>query len=123
MNKKVNSNILRVVGSAELSEGLEFGLDYKIILDCSVNKISEKDNEDSTVDRTYNARLINALVKDEKKSIMVKDKHKQSQLTRGAIYHLQSQVEDQRPEEEFYIYLQKMIRANLPEIYERYKLN
>ena len=121
--KEINAQILRITGSAELSEGLEFGLDYKIILDCSVNKISEKDNEDETVDRTYNARLINALVKDEKKSIMVKDKHKESQKTRGAIYHLQAQVEDQRPEEEFYIYLQKMIRANLPEIYERYKLN
>jgi len=118
--KTVNSKILKVTGSAELSDELEFGLDYKIILDCSVNKISDKDNEDETVDRTFNARLINALVKDSKKSIMVKDKHKQSQLTRGAIYHLQAEIGDQRSEEDFYVYIQKMIRANIGEIYERY---
>jgi len=119
--KDVNSNILRIVGSAEIPEGLEFGNDYKILLDCSITSIRDKDNEDGTIDRTFAARLLNASINDSKKSIMTKDKHRESQKTRGSIYHLQAEIGDQREEEEFYVYMQKMIRANIGEIYERYK--
>lgn len=119
---QINSHVIKISGGAELAEGLEFGKDYKLSLDGSVTSTRDKDNHDGTIDRTYTVKLLNAIVKDEKKSIVVKDKHGQSQLTRGAIYHLHTDTGSTMNEEDFYIYVHKMIRANLREIYEKYKL-
>jgi hypothetical protein len=118
----INSHNLQINGKAELEKPLSFQKDYKLQLVGSVTSMRDKDNEDGTIDRTYSLKLINAQIEDERKGIIkVKDKTREAQKTRGAIYHLQADIGDERPEEEFYNHVQQMIRANLPEIYEKYK--
>ncbi|MHC1728041.1 MAG: hypothetical protein AB9866_18905 [Syntrophobacteraceae bacterium] len=117
---KINEHMLKITGAATLEEELTFGKDYKLDLVGSVISIKEKDNDDGTVDRTYSLRLANAIIQDERKSILVKDKTRQSQMLRGAIYHLQQEVGSQEGEEEFYARVMATIRANLSEIYQRY---
>lgn len=53
----INDRIIRLTGSASISEELEMGTDYQVLAETSLTSITESDNQDGTKSLTYRLRL------------------------------------------------------------------
>lgn len=81
----LNSNILRLSGSAEISAPLEIGKRYAVGMEVGIKKAEQDDNENGTFDMVYKAVLIRAEIKNETGTIKTKDKNSQSQKLQAQI--------------------------------------
>lgn len=112
----LNSHILKLTGSAELSAPLELGKRYAIGIEVGITDERKIDNEDQTFNLEYKAKLIRAEIKTEMGTLKTKDKTRESVKTRYAILASKNQIKPEMDEDEFYAVVQRSIRAQLPEI-------
>lgn len=56
---EINSRYLTVRGKLEIDQELSLGQDIQVTV--TVTNIDDKDNDDSTIDRTYRSRLFEVL--------------------------------------------------------------
>jgi hypothetical protein len=113
----MNSHILKIVGESELPEALDLGKDYLISINAGITKISKKSDEEGGFIFSYQAKQRTCeVLKDNGEILKTKDKSKQSPKTRAAILATRNDFMPELEEEDYYILIQKGIRANLGDI-------
>ena len=96
-----NSYTARITGLSELSEPLEIGKSYTILVNADCRSIKKDDNDDGTFTFGHILKQITAEIKaDNGKVIKVKDRKSQSQKLRAQII-FQAQEEGKDPEIEY----------------------
>jgi hypothetical protein len=111
----LNSHILKLTGSAEMSGPLELGKRYAVGIEVGITDERKVDNEDQTFNLEYKAKLIRAEIKTDLGLIKTKDKTRESVKTRYAILACKNEVAPEMDDEQFYALVQKTIRMHLPE--------
>lgn len=113
----MNSHVLRITGESELPESLELDHEYLISINAEISKISKKGDQEGGHIYTYSGRQRTCeVLKDNGEILKGKDKTRQSNKTRYAIEACKNDFLPQMEDEEFYIFIQKGIRANLGDI-------
>ncbi len=81
-----NSNTLKIIGTCELPNNLEMGVDHKIIAKVSIPKVEKIDLENGEYEFCHKGRLLNIeLTTNEGKSFKARVKGSKSQKLRWAI--------------------------------------
>jgi hypothetical protein len=114
MSMEINSHIIKLSGSAELDRQLDLGKEYKFFGTGAVSDINHSSNEDGTFDQVHKLKLLTLAIESEGELIPAKDKGRQSQKLRKAIYSIPHA--DSYDEEAWYNYIMGGIRFNLQEI-------
>lgn len=116
----LNSHILKLSGSAELSAPLELATRYAIGAEVSITDERKVDNEDGSYDIEYKAKLVRAQIHTKEGRLDTKDKTHESVKTRRAIMVIRNDYRQDMDDEFWYAMVQKSIRAHLPEIINNY---
>lgn len=83
----IKSHILKLSGSSESPQELSIGHNYHIALEGSITSMTDSDNEDGSITRSYKFRPIKIDVLTPKgESIKLKDTRSNSQLIRALVY-------------------------------------
>lgn len=112
----LNSHIIKFSGAAELSGSLDIGNRYAVGVEVAITDERKIDNEDGTFDLEYKAKLIRAQVHTKEGKLDTKDKTHESVKTRRMIMAIKNEYRPDMDETEWYVLVQKGIRANMPEI-------
>ena len=116
ISMNLNSHILKLSGSAELSGALEIGNRYAVGVEVGITYERKIDNGDGTFDLEYKARLIRAQVHTKEGKLDTKDKTSESVKTRRMIMAMKNDYRPDMDDEIWYVLIQKGIRAAMPEI-------
>jgi hypothetical protein len=116
----LNSHIIKLSGSAEISEPLELGKRYAVGVEVGITDERKIDNENQTFDLEFKAKLIRAEIKTSTGTIKTKDNTHESRKTRYAIIASKNNYPEysEMEEESWYKLVQGNIRHYLPEIIE-----
>jgi hypothetical protein len=119
----INDYQLRIVGSASLGQELEPDKRIKIMTELEVNEVTKRDNKDGSYDLIYKASICSHIdVQQGEKVWRGKDTKSMSKRLRGAIFHLQDEMEEMDKEpEEFYQMVMGQLIGNLQTIYQMIK--
>ena len=103
MNEKINDYVLKLRGKVSLLEPIELGHNYRITMGGSITEVTDKDNEDGTLNRYYSfepiqVEVLNALGK----SIGSKDPRSKSKLLRACFYKDWKEFPNDFGDEDFY---------------------
>jgi hypothetical protein len=122
MEKKINSFLLKITDSAELSGELDDTQTVKISdADLDIYSITDKNNDDGSYDRIYKARITSAIEYEQNGKVMRgSDKKGKSKKLRGAIWFL-GETEHAEDKELFYEIVMDKLIINLPEVWELLK--
>jgi hypothetical protein len=112
----LNSHIIKFSGSAELSGPLEIATRYAIGAEVAITDERKVDLENGTFDLEYKARLVRAQVHTKEGRLDTKDKTHESVKTRRIIMAMKNEYRPDMDDEEWYVMVQKGIRAKMPEI-------
>jgi hypothetical protein len=116
----LNSNILKITGSAEIEAPLEIGKRYAVGMEIGITDERKVDNEDGTFDVEFKGKMIRAQVKKENGEIIkTKDNTAQSVKTRMAILAVKSEFRPEMDDDSFYNLVQGGIRHDLREVVRR----
>lgn len=86
MNEKVNSHILKISGSVEVSKALTSGYNYKVTIEGAVPKIEMVDNENGTFDVIYKMKPIRVeVVTETGETLKAKDPRSNSEKMRAQV--------------------------------------
>ena len=122
---EINEHNIKLVGSACLPEGLEENKDYLVSIEGSVDKISDKNNNDGTKARTYNLKIQNCeVLKDNGETIKGKTKRSPSQDLRWALkyeYEARDIEKKGMDFEDWYPQIMKRMTSKLPDIMDLIK--
>lgn len=125
MPQEINDHYIKITDKAYIDEPLQDECEYQIEGVIETDGFTDKGDKDNPGKRiiTYKAKFVrNITLQRGGQVIRLKDKGSESKKLRGAIWHLQDEVERKDIDEEvFYKAVQGMIRGKLREIYERYK--
>uniref|UniRef100_A0A6H1ZPA6 Uncharacterized protein n=1 Tax=viral metagenome TaxID=1070528 RepID=A0A6H1ZPA6_9ZZZZ len=115
---EINEYILKIIGSSNLDSGLEQGKRYLIEVEADVYDITQRDNQDNTINEIYKARMTgNTKILDNGKVIIKAEKKgTRSQKLHGAIWinwNMQGLTEDF---DQYYEKQMIKITTYLPEI-------
>ncbi len=87
MENKVNDFVIKVGGSAALSEPLEMGKDYKVTLEGAVVSTTDIDLENGSVQRLFRFKTaLVASLESKTRNIQVRDKSSQSKQFKSNHY-------------------------------------
>lgn len=119
----VSEYAVKIVGISSLPSALNTEQRLRIMTEVAVYETTYKDNQDGTHNVVYKTKITDAIdVEQAGKVIKGKLKGSESNKTRHCIWELQQDKEKMDIDEEvFYTEMQKLLRRNLPEIYEKYK--
>lgn len=118
---EINSHILRVSGKAELPEAVEIGHNYHLSVSGSVVSVTESDNEDGTVNRTYTFRPVKIdLLNAQGRTIQLKDARTKSQLFRACAWKAWKDSKSDLSAERYYDELMANLIKYAPEVVEMY---
>jgi len=91
MERKINENILKLSSAGiNLPQKLEQGFRYKIETDIDIYEITERDNQDGTINMIYKGRSTGevSILNTQGKLIKAQEKKKVSQSIHGAIWYV-----------------------------------
>ncbi len=116
--KTINEHILRITGSANLPNGLEIGKRYILEIEADIYDISQRDNQDETMNLTYKAKQTgNTKILDNGKIIIkAESKKTRSQKMHGAIWVQHNMLGLTEPFEEYYDRIMRKMTVYIPEI-------
>lgn len=116
----INEHILRILGSVNLPEGLEQGMRYLVETEVDVYEITDRDNQDGTINRTYKTKQsgIAKILSPGKKIIKAEAKKSRSQKMHAAIWYYHNMNGLTEPFEDYYDRIMAKANAYMPEIIE-----
>jgi len=111
----MNSYTTQITGLSEITEPLEIGKNYTILITADCNSITKQNNEDGSFTYKHKLKQLTAeITKDNGEVIKVKDKRSQSQKLRGQLWAIGE--EKGLNGDEYYEAKMIKIRHYLPEI-------
>lgn len=109
----INDYILKISGKVSILEAIEMGHNYKTVIEGSVTTVSDSDNEDGTINRSYTFKPIKVeLINDKGESIKAKDPRSNSKKIRSLAYAIWKDRNLALNEEEFYNRFTRQIILN-----------
>lgn len=118
--KTINSHYLKLSGKAELPKELEIGNNYSLAIHGSITSITEHDNHDGTIDRSYKFEPVKCEVLTELGEVIkAKDTRGEAQKTRAWAYKYWEDPTNNLGSisfDDFYKKFQQACRVNLHEI-------
>lgn len=119
----MNSHIIKLNTSAELSEPLELDHTYRITMEGDCKDIKKSSNDDGSYEYTYNVKLLTADIEDNLgKEVKIIDKKKQSQKLRQQIEFTRLESGSTLDKEEYYNRVMNAVRHHLQNIIKIEKL-
>lgn len=116
----MNSNVLKITGSAELSEPLELSKDYLISVNCGIDSVKKQSDEQGGFEYIYSARLRTCeILKDNGKIMKAKVKGSMSKKIRREIELRQPDYKPDMDTESFYQLVQSWVLENIDEIIKK----
>jgi hypothetical protein len=116
---KINEHVLKISSAGvNLPEGLEQGHRYLITTEADVYEITEKDNQDGTIDKIYKVKQTGVVTVnfDGGKVIKAKEKGSVSRSLHGAIWYYHNEQGYVEPFDDYYHRIGKKMAAYMPEI-------
>lgn len=118
--KTVNSHYLKLSGKSELPKELEIGNNYYLAIHGSITSVTEHDNHDGTVDRSYKFEPVKCEVVSELGEVIkAKDTRGDAQKTRAWAYQYWQDPDNKIGSisfDDFYHAFQVKCRTNMEEI-------
>lgn len=109
-----NENILRLGGKVNLPEPLEMGHSYKVLIDGEITQISDSDNHDGTINKTFKFEpLLCEVQKDNGETIKAKDPRKNSVKIRKVCYAIWATKQTNKSADEVYDKVTNIILNNM----------
>ena len=103
MEPKVNDHVLRLTGKVSLLEPAHMGHNYKIVIGGSITTVTDKDNNDGTINREYKFEPVQVeAISPLGQTIQSKDPRSKSKLFRACLYRNWKEMPNDLGDEEFY---------------------
>lgn len=113
----MESNKLKLIGSAELNESLEINHDYALAVEGTVTDITKSSDEQGGFVYSHKLKLrVCEVLKSNGEIIKAKVKGSESVKTRLAILGIKDQINPEMEDQQFYEAIQQQFRRFLPEV-------
>lgn len=121
MDRKINENIIKIVGSANINELLTIGNEYTVAAKVSCEEKQIKNNNDGTVNNVFKLYLQGqiAVKNSEGKQLISKDKNSNSKKLRNQIWAIWNEKGLDIEFENYYDAVMQKIRSNLNAIVDK----
>jgi hypothetical protein len=111
--KEINDYILKISGKVSMLEPVEMGHNYRTVIEGSITTITDSDNEDGKINRTYLFKPIKVdLVNEKGQTIKTKDPRSNSKKIRSVSYAIWKARNLACEEEDFYNRFTRQIILN-----------
>jgi hypothetical protein len=115
----INEHILKISSAGvSLPEPLELGHRYLINTEVDITDVTDKDNQDGSLDRIYKARQAGHITiqLEAGKVIKAKDKPSVSRAIHGALWYFHNEQGLAEPFDDYYYRMGKKMASYMPEI-------